>query len=86
MLSITYIQTQNKLLHCTKFASVNVEEWVGHTCFNPLNGGRMLNLSFANGMKWPNKPTLWYIYIYINVFASPEHLRMLVTSIVITNS
>ena len=27
-----------------------------------------------------------YIYIYINLFALPEHLRMLLTSIIVTNS
>ena len=31
----------------------------------------------------PQRP---YIYIYLNLFALPEHLRMLLTSIIVTNS
>ena len=32
----------------------------------------------------PNVPLM--VYIYLNLFALPEHLRMLLTSIIVTNS
>ena len=33
-----------------------------------------------------NVPLMVYIYIYLNLFAMPEHLRMFLTSIIVTNS
>ena len=42
--------------YCTKFTSVNDEEWVCHTCLNSLKDYKAPRLSVANGMKWPIKP------------------------------
>ena len=33
-----------------------------------------------------NVPLMVYINVYLNLFALPEHLRMLLTSIIVTNS
>ena len=33
----------------------------------------------------PQRPS-YVVYIYLNLFALPEHLRMLLTSIIVTNS
>ena len=43
-------------LNCTKFISVNDEEWICHTCIGALRDGKVPKLSVANGMKWPDKP------------------------------
>ena len=43
-------------LYCTKFISVNDEEWICHTCIGAIRDGRVPKLSVANGMKWPDKP------------------------------
>ena len=56
MLKTTHIPVQSKRLYCTKFTSVNDEEWVCHTCLNALRDSKIPKLSVANGMKWPNKP------------------------------
>ena len=39
-------------------------------------------------VKWrcPSTSLLWCIYISLHLFALPEHLRMLLTSIIVTNS
>ena len=34
----------------------------------------------------PDVPLMVYIYTYLNLFALPEHLPMLLTSIIVTNS
>ena len=41
---------------CTKFSSVNDEEWICHTCMGAIRDGKVPKLSVANGMKWPEKP------------------------------
>ena len=56
MLKNTYIPVQSRRLYCTKFTSVNDEEWVCHICLNSLRDSKVPKLSVANGMKWPNKP------------------------------
>ena len=56
MLKNTHIPVQSKRLYCTKFTSVNDEEWVCHTYLNALRDSKFPKLSVANGMKWPNKP------------------------------
>ena len=43
-------------LYCTKFTSVNDEEWICHTCVGAIRDGKVTKLSVANGMKWPDKP------------------------------
>ena len=43
-------------LYCTKFISVNDEEWICHTCIGAIRDGKVPKLSVANGMKWPDKP------------------------------
>ena len=43
-------------LYCTKFTSVNNEEWICHTCVGALRDGKVPKLSVASGMKWPDKP------------------------------
>ena len=43
-------------LYCTKFTSVNDEEWICHTCVGAIRDGKVPKLSVANGMKWPDKP------------------------------
>ena len=43
-------------LYCTKFTSVNDEEWICHTCMGAIRDGKVPKLSVANGMKWPDKP------------------------------
>ena len=43
-------------LYCTKFTSVNDEEWICHTCMGAIRDGKVPKLSAANGMKWPEKP------------------------------
>ena len=43
-------------LFCTKFISVNDEEWICHTCIGAIRDGKVPKLSVANGMKWPDKP------------------------------
>ena len=55
MLKNTHIPTRMRS-YCTKFTSVNDEEWVCHTCLNSLKDNKAPRLSVANGMKWPNKP------------------------------
>ena len=52
----------------------------------------IVNFSFLNG-DVPRRPSygvyiyiFGYIYIYLNLFTLPEHLRMLLTSIIVTNS
>ena len=46
----------NSRLYCTKFISVNDEEWICHTCIGAIRDGKVPKLSVANGMKWPDKP------------------------------
>ena len=43
-------------LNYTKFASINDEEWICHTCMGAIRDGKVPKLSVANGMKWPEKP------------------------------
>ena len=43
-------------LYCTKFTSVNDEEWICHTCMGAISDGKVPKLSVANGMKWSDKP------------------------------
>ena len=43
-------------LYCTKFMSINDEEWICHTCMGAIRDGKVPKLSVANGMKWPDKP------------------------------
>ena len=43
-------------LYCTKFTSVNDDEWICHTCMGAIRDGKVPKLSLANGMKWPDKP------------------------------
>ena len=43
-------------LYCTKFMSINNEEWVCYTCMGAIRDGKVPKLSVANGMKWPEKP------------------------------
>ena len=43
-------------LYCTKFISVNDEEWICHTCIGAIRDGKVPKLSVANGMEWPDKP------------------------------
>ena len=43
----------------------------------------IVNFPFLDG-DVPQRPS--YVYIYLNLFALPEHLRMLLTSIIVTNS
>ena len=43
-------------LYCTKFMSMNDEEWICHTCMGAIREGKVPKLSVANGMKWPDKP------------------------------
>ena len=56
VLKNTYIPVQSKRLYCTKFASVNNEEWVCHSCLTALRNSKVPKLSVVNGMKWPEKP------------------------------
>ena len=56
MLKNTHIPKEIRRLYCTKFTSVNGEEWVCHTCLNSLKNSKVPRLSVANGMKWPDKP------------------------------
>ena len=42
-----------------------------------------VNFPFLDG-DVPQRPVM--VYIYLNLFALPEHLRMLLTSIIVTNS
>ena len=55
MLKNTHLPTRMRS-YCTKFTSVNDEEWLCHTCLNSLKDNKAPRLSVANGMKWPNKP------------------------------
>ena len=55
LLKNTNIMTRSSN-YCTKFKSVNNEEWICHTCLSALKGGKVPKLSVENGMKWPNKP------------------------------
>ena len=43
----------------------------------------IVNFPFLDG-DVPHVPLM--VYIYLNLFALPEHLRMLLTSIIVTNS
>ena len=43
----------------------------------------IVNFLFLDG-DVPRRPSM--VYIYLNLFALPEHLRMLMTSIIVTNS
>ena len=52
----THIPAQSKRLYCTKFASVNDEEWVCHTCLTALRNSNVQKLSVVNRTKWPEKP------------------------------
>ena len=46
----------------------------------------IVNFLFLDG-DVPRRPSYGiYIYIYLNLFALPEHLRMLLTSIIVTNA
>ena len=46
----------------------------------------IVNFPFLDG-DVPQRPSYGvYIYIYHNLFTLPEHLRMLLTSIIVTNS
>ena len=56
MLKNTRIPKEIRRLYCTKFTSVNGEEWVCHTCLNSLKNSKVPRLSVADGMKWPDKP------------------------------
>ena len=49
-------------LYCTKFTSVNDEEWICHTCVGAIRDGKVPKLSVANGMKWPDKPPELYLH------------------------
>ena len=44
----------------------------------------IINVPFLDG-DVPQRPS-YGVYIYLNLFALPEHLRMLLTSIIVTNS
>ena len=44
----------------------------------------IVNFPFLDG-DVPQRPS-YGVYIYVNLFAFPEHLRMLLTSIIVTNS
>ena len=44
----------------------------------------IVNFPFLDG-DVPRRPS-YGMYIYLNLFALPEHLRMLLTSIIVTNS
>ena len=44
----------------------------------------IVNFPFLDG-DVPQRPS-YDVYIYLNLFALPEHLRMLLTSIIVTNS
>ena len=44
----------------------------------------IVNFPFLDG-DVPRRPS-YAVYIYLNLFALPEHLRMLLTSIIVTNS
>ena len=44
----------------------------------------IVNFPFLDG-NVPQRPS-YGVYIYLNLFALPEHLRMLLTSIIVTNS
>ena len=46
----------NSRLYCTKFMSINDEEWICLTCMGAIRDGKVPKLSVANGMKWPDKP------------------------------
>ena len=50
------ISAKDIRLYCTKFLSVNKEEWLCHTCLTTIRNGKVPKLSVANGMKWPEKP------------------------------
>ena len=56
MLKNTHIPAHSRRLYCTKFTSVNNEEWVCHTCLTALRNSTIPKLSVVNGMKWPEKP------------------------------
>ena len=43
-------------LYCTKFMSINDEEWICLTCMGAIRDEKVPKLSVANGMKWPDKP------------------------------
>ena len=55
MLKNVNLPTSSRL-YCTKFTSVNDEEWICHTCVGAIRDGKVPKLSVANGMKWPDKP------------------------------
>ena len=44
----------------------------------------IVNFPFLDG-NVPQRPS-YGVYIYLNLFGLPEHLRMLLTSIIVTNS
>ena len=41
--------------------SVNNAEWLCHTCMKHLKSGKVPPLAVANGMKFPEKPTFFYL-------------------------
>ena len=55
MLKNINLPTSSRLTY-TKFASINDEEWICHTCMGAIRDGKVPKLSVANGMKWPEKP------------------------------
>ena len=55
MLKNINLPTSSRLSY-TKFASINDEEWICHTCTGAIRDGKVPKLSVANGMKWPEKP------------------------------
>ena len=55
MLKNINLPTSSRLSY-TKFASINDEEWICHTCLGAIRDGKVPKLSVANGMKWPEKP------------------------------
>ena len=56
VLKNTHIPAQNTRLYCTKFAYVNNEEWVCHSCLTAFRNSKVPKLSVVNGMKLPEKP------------------------------
>ena len=50
MLNNINLPTSSRL-YCTKFTSVNDEEWICHTCMGAIRDGKVPKLSVANGMK-----------------------------------
>ena len=53
VLNHTHTPAQSKRLYCTKFASVNDDEWVCHTCLTALRNNKAPKLSVINRMRWP---------------------------------